>query len=107
MRDGTKDHHPPRQDGSGGAWRHHRDCARLDRSPGEALRAWPEAGITSAALFRSVRNGGKVGDRLTDQSVADIIKAQAERVGLHCSPVTHCAPVSSHQPRSAAPRYSK
>ena len=33
-------------------------------------------------LYRSIRKGGKVGGRLTDQSVADIVKAHAERVGL-------------------------
>ena len=33
-------------------------------------------------LYRSIRKGVKVGGRLTDQSVADIVKAHAERVGL-------------------------
>jgi hypothetical protein len=40
------------------------------------------AGITTGPLFRSVRKGGKLGDRLTDQSVGDIVKMHAERVGL-------------------------
>ena len=51
--------------------------------PVAALKAWREAaGITSGPLFRSIRKGGKVGARLTDQSVADIVKTHAERVGL-------------------------
>ena len=33
-------------------------------------------------MFRSVRKGGNVGGRLTDQSVAHIAKRHAERVGL-------------------------
>src|SRR5262249_2915624 len=39
-------------------------------------------GIASGAIFRSVRKGGKVGDRLTTQSVADIAKMYAEGDGL-------------------------
>ena len=47
-----------------------------------AVRAIYEAGIATGPLFRSIRKGGKLGDRLTDQSVADIVKVHAERVGL-------------------------
>jgi site-specific recombinase XerD len=51
--------------------------------PVAALAAWRKAaGITSGALFRSVRKDGTVGGRLTDQSVADILKTHAKRVGL-------------------------
>ena len=51
--------------------------------PVAAVCEWrEEAGITAGPLFRSIRKGGKVGGRLTDQSVADIVKAHAERVGL-------------------------
>ncbi len=51
--------------------------------PVAALQAWRNAvGITTGALFRSIRVGGKLGDRLTDQSVADIVKAHVARVGL-------------------------
>jgi integrase len=51
--------------------------------PIAALQAWRDAaGITTGPLFRSIRKGGKVGARLTDQSVADIVKTHAERVGL-------------------------
>jgi site-specific recombinase XerD len=47
------------------------------------VRAWRDAaGIISEPLFRSIRKGAKLGDRLTDQSVADIVKAHAKRVGL-------------------------
>jgi site-specific recombinase XerD len=51
--------------------------------PVAALQAWRDAaGITTGPVFRSIRKGGKVEARLTDQSVADIVKTHAERVGL-------------------------
>jgi|SRR5208337_4393327 len=51
--------------------------------PVAALEAWRDAaGITTGPLFRSIHKGGKVGARLTDQSVSDIVKTHAERVGL-------------------------
>jgi site-specific recombinase XerD len=51
--------------------------------PVEALRAWREAAdITTGPLFRSIRKGGQVRSRLTDQSVSDIVKTHAARVGL-------------------------
>jgi site-specific recombinase XerD len=51
--------------------------------PVDALKAWPaKAAITTGPLFRRVHKGGYVGARLTDQSVADIVKVHAERVGL-------------------------
>jgi site-specific recombinase XerD len=51
--------------------------------PMTAVRAWRDAaGIATGPLFRSIRKGGKVGARLTDQSVADIVKKHAARVGL-------------------------
>jgi site-specific recombinase XerD len=51
--------------------------------PVAALAAWrTAAGITSGALFRSVRKGGKVGARLSGQSVGDIVKTHAKRCGL-------------------------
>jgi site-specific recombinase XerD len=40
------------------------------------------AGITTGPVFRSLRKGGKVGARLTDRSVAKIVKGHAARVGL-------------------------
>jgi hypothetical protein len=53
-------------------------------SPATTARlAWLDAAsITTGPLFHSIRKGGKVGGRLSDQSVADIVKAHAERVGL-------------------------
>jgi site-specific recombinase XerD len=52
--------------------------------PVEALKAWRDAaaGITTGPIFRSIRKGGRVGARLSAQSVADIVKAHAENVGL-------------------------
>jgi integrase len=51
--------------------------------PVEALRAWlGAAAITKGPVFRSIRKGGQVGDRLTDRSVAEIVKRHAKRVGL-------------------------
>jgi site-specific recombinase XerD len=51
--------------------------------PVDALQAWRDAGgITAGPVFRSIRKGGKVGARLSAQSVADVVKARAENVGL-------------------------
>lgn len=52
--------------------------------PVVALQAWLQAAqISEGAIFRSIRRGGHVqAERLTDRSVANIIKAHAERVGL-------------------------
>lgn len=52
--------------------------------PAAALRAWLEAAsITAGPVFRRVRRGDHVQpERLTDRSVADIVKAHARRVGL-------------------------
>ena len=47
------------------------------------LKAWlAAAGITTGAVFRSIKKGGRVGNRLSAQSVANIVKIYAERVGL-------------------------
>jgi site-specific recombinase XerD len=51
--------------------------------PVAALHAWRDAaGIATGAMFRSIRKGGKVGYRLSAQSVADIVKVHAQRIGL-------------------------
>jgi site-specific recombinase XerD len=51
--------------------------------PVEALRSWLNvAGIAEGAIFRRVNKAGKLGDRLTAQSVALIVKACAKRAGL-------------------------
>ena len=48
-----------------------------------ALRAWLDVpGITEGAIFRSIRKGGKVQERLTAKSVAVIVKQRAGSVGL-------------------------
>jgi integrase len=52
--------------------------------PVEALKAWrAAASLTEGPLFRPVNKAGRVSaERLTDQSVALIVKAHAERAGL-------------------------
>jgi site-specific recombinase XerD len=51
--------------------------------PVAALKAWlAAAGITAGPIFRSVKKGGAVAGPLPAQSVADIVKTYAERVGL-------------------------
>jgi integrase len=51
--------------------------------PVVALKAWlAAAGIATGPIFRSVRKDGTVAGRLPAQSVADIVKAYAERIGL-------------------------
>jgi site-specific recombinase XerD len=55
--------------------------------PVRALRAWLDAaGIEAGALFRPIDKGGTVrASRLTDRSVANIVKAYAERAGFDAS----------------------
>lgn len=52
--------------------------------PVAALRAWLDAaGVTAGPVFRRVSKGQRaLPGRLTDRSVADIVKAHASRVGL-------------------------
>ena len=52
--------------------------------PIRALKDWLEAsGIADGPIFRPIRKGGKVeAARLTDRSVANILKAHVEAVGL-------------------------
>lgn len=52
--------------------------------PVKAVKAWLQAsGISDGALFRPVAKGGRLGSRrLSDQSVCDLVKAYAERIGL-------------------------
>jgi site-specific recombinase XerD len=57
-------------------------CA-FETCPVRSLRAWTlMAAIETGALFRSISRHGKIGDRLTDQSVALVLKRYAERAGL-------------------------
>lgn len=55
--------------------------------PCEALDAWLSAAkITAGPVFRSVGKGGRVSaDRLTDRSVADIVKRHVAAAGLDAS----------------------
>lgn len=52
--------------------------------PVQALRAWLDrAEITAGPIFRSVSRSGRISNsRLTDRSVANIVKSRAARVGL-------------------------
>jgi site-specific recombinase XerD len=51
--------------------------------PVEAVRQWLTAsGISTGPLFRSINKAGRLGDRLSDRSVANIVKAYAKRAGL-------------------------
>lgn len=52
--------------------------------PVTALREWLRAAnITDGPVFRPIRRGGHVQEeRLTDRSVANVVKSHAERVGL-------------------------
>jgi site-specific recombinase XerD len=61
--------------------------------PVAALKEWiAAAGIQTGAIFRSVNRHSKVGERLTGQSVSDIVKEHAKRLRLtpSNSPGTHC-----------------
>ena len=56
-----------------------------------------EAEIVDGVLFRSINRHGKVGKRLSDHSVARIVKARAAQAGLvsiRCLFGHRCAPVS-------------
>ena len=63
---------------------HHRHCPRHRGLPARAIREWLEAaGIESGAVFRPINKSGVVGTaRLTDQSVALIVKSHAAQAGL-------------------------
>jgi integrase len=52
--------------------------------PVKAVKAWLQAsGISDGPLFRPVAKGGRLGlQRLTDQSICNIVKSYAERLGL-------------------------
>jgi site-specific recombinase XerD len=55
--------------------------------PVQALRTWlAAAGITDGPVFRTVAPGGRIGNgRLSDRSVANVVKASARRVGLNAN----------------------
>jgi site-specific recombinase XerD len=57
-------------------------CGKI-ACPIAALKEWiVVAGIQSGAIFRSVNRHGRVGERLTDQTVSDIVKEHAARLRL-------------------------
>ncbi|HQR02857.1 MAG TPA: site-specific integrase [Rhodocyclaceae bacterium] len=59
---------------------------RTHACPVKAVREWLDhAGITEGPVFRSVRKGGAIGNRLTAQSVALVVKAYAQAAGLPAS----------------------
>jgi site-specific recombinase XerD len=55
--------------------------------PAKALREWLDAaGIETGPIFRAINKAGTVAaERLTDRSVANIVKAYAERAGFDAS----------------------
>jgi integrase len=55
--------------------------------PAKALREWLNAaGVESGPIFRPIDKGGTVrASRLTDRSVANIVKAYAARAGFDAS----------------------
>ncbi len=70
-----------------------RDTVRL-------VRAWLDrAGIADGMLFRAVRKGGRVGERLNPCEVPRIFKAMAREAGL---PETVVADLSGHSTRVGA-----
>ena len=79
--------------------------------PVKSLKAWLHAsGITSGPVFRPIGKGERLLDsRLTDRSVAKIVKIHAARADSirRSSPVTHCARAFSHRLHHMALRSSK
>ncbi|MGN9847565.1 tyrosine-type recombinase/integrase, partial [Nonomuraea sp. H19] len=54
--------------------------------PVRLWRTWTELlaarGVTSGAVFRRIHRSGRVGDRISDQAIFDIVRGAAERAGL-------------------------
>jgi hypothetical protein len=63
--------------------------------PAKALREWLDAaGIETGAIFRPINKAGTVAPgRLTDRSVANIVKAYVERAGFDASTFSGLSPV--------------
>jgi integrase len=63
---------------------HHWHCVRRGGRPVRAIKAWLEAAkIADGPLFRSIAKGERVSSvRLSDKSVADIVKRYVSRLGL-------------------------
>jgi len=80
-------HNPTKQDRPGRR-RGHRCDARGDVAcPAKVLRVWQDAaGIETGPIFRAINKAGTVAaERLTDRSVANIVKTYAERAGFDAS----------------------
>jgi len=57
---------------------------RAETCPVAALNAWLEAaGISEGRLFRSLTRHGKVGEGLSTNALADVVKHYAKRIGLN------------------------
>ena len=83
MRDRAEDHDPPSKTDQEGVGATIAIVRGSIACPVAAVKAWRDgAGITSGPLFRSIRKGGKIGARLTAQSVADIVKSMPRACGL-------------------------
>jgi site-specific recombinase XerD len=69
----------------------------IARDTFEYLKAWIElSAIKEGPVFRSIRKGGKIHNRLTDQSVRLILKERATQSGL---PAAIVETLSGHSPR--------
>jgi integrase len=70
----------------------------------QAIKHWTEtAGISEAALFRSVTKGGKVGERISDRDVSRIFKKMATRGCVEVSGISgHSTRVGPAQDMAAA-----
>lgn len=67
------------------------------------VKAWIEsAGITDGPLFRSVRKGGNVGDKMDGKDVARVLKRMAKAAGLSLDPSGHSVRVGCSQDMIAA-----
>jgi site-specific recombinase XerD len=79
--------------------------------PAKALREWLDAaGMESGPIFRPIDKGGTVRrSRLTDRSVANIVKACAARAGFDASVFSGhpCGPASLHRRRERARQSSR
>jgi integrase len=75
---------PAKQNGPGSRGRDHRCCTGLCCLSRQGAQGWlAAAGILEGPIFRPINKAGGIRPRrMTDQSVALIVKAHAERVGL-------------------------
>jgi integrase len=56
---------------------------RASQCPVRLLDAWLRAaGITEGAVFRQVNKGGRVGNRMSDKAIYNVVKDAAEKAGF-------------------------